>query len=147
MKSELFDSYLEERYESQVHWYESRSGRYKSYYHIFQWLAIILSSTLPAVIVLTPEGENLISVIPSIFLAIVTSALKSFKLQENWVSYRTIAETLKKEKHYFDAEANGYAAVENKEQFFIERVETLISRENTMWLETHSKSEERRNSQ
>lgn len=143
MGIEHFDNYLKDRYEGQVQWYESRSSRYKSYYHVFQWLAIILSSALPAVIVLAPEGGNLVSVVPSVLLAIVTSALKSFKLQENWVSYRTIAETLKKEKHFYDAEANGYSTVENKEQFFVERVETLISRENTMWLETHSKSDDK----
>jgi hypothetical protein len=42
---------------------------------------------------------------------------------------------LKKEKHFYDAELFEYNEVEDKESFFIERVESLISRENTKWFE------------
>ncbi len=140
MTNEYFENYLKERYENQVQWYDSRSSLYKRYYHWFQWATIIFSSVLPASIMLIPEDDKIYLVVLSVILAIATSAMKSFKFQENWISYRTIAETLKKETHYYNAGANGYSTVENKEQLFVERVESLISRENTLWVETHTKS-------
>lgn len=139
MSNECFDSYLRERYENQVQWYDSRSRLYKRYYHVFQWLAIIISASLPAIIMMSSENDGLLSVALAVILAIVTSSLKTFKFQENWLNYRTIAETLKKERHYYNVGANGYDAVDDKEQYFVERVETLISRENTLWLEIHRK--------
>ena len=139
MRSGYFESYLSERYENQVQWYDSRSRSNKFYYHIAQWVAIVVSASLPVLIVMVPEDKKMISIIPSVILAILTTALKTFKFQENWLNYRTIAETLKKEKHYYIAGANGYDDVDSREQHFVERVETLISRENTLWLEIHRK--------
>ena len=90
-----------------------------------------------------PAEFTLITVILSIILAIITAALKTFKFQEIWINYRTTAETLKKEKFHYDAGAIEYADAENKEQLFIERVEALISRENTLWIATHTKKEDK----
>ena len=75
-------------------------------------------------------------------VAISTAALKTFKYQENWISYRTTAETLKKEIHFYEATIQGYENVEDKEALFVERVESLISRENTFWLMSHEKKEQ-----
>ena len=35
----------------------------------------------------------------------------------------------------------GYDTVADKEALFVERVESLISRENTLWITTHEKEE------
>lgn len=139
MKNECLDSYLSERFENQIQWYDDRSRRNKLHYHIAQWGAIIVSASLPVLIVVVPENLKIISIVPSVVLAITTTALKTFKFQENWLSYRTIAESLKKEKHYYNFGANGYDADEDRERLFVERVEALISKENTIWLETHRK--------
>lgn len=139
MKHECFENYFKERYENQVQWYEDRSRRNKLYYHFAQWVAIVVSASLPVLIVVVPEDMKIISIIPSVILAVTTTALKTFKFQENWLSYRTIAETLKKERHYYNLGANGYDVEDDKEQLFVKRVEALISRENTLWLETNRK--------
>lgn len=141
MEKECFDSYLENRYKEQVRWYSSKSAQNKRYYHWFQWSVIVISAAVPVMIVRMPHNLQWITVILSIFVTIATSALKSFNFQENWISYRTIAETLKKEKHYYDAGANGYSLAEDREQFFVERVENFISRENTLWVATHAKED------
>ncbi len=141
MEREDFDSYLETRYEDQVRWYSCKSAQNKRYYHGLQWTAIVISAAVPVMIVRMPEDFQWITVFLAILLTITTSALKSFKYQENWLSYRTIAETLRKEKHYYSAAANGYATAENREKVFIERVESIISRENTLWIASHTRKE------
>ena len=131
-----------ERYENQVKWYSDKSGINKKLYQWFQWGAIVLSASIPVLVVSFEGNYKWITVILSIVLAIATSGLKTFKFQENWVGYRTIAETLKKEKYYYGAELNEYASADDKEQLFVERVETVISRENTLWVSTHTKKDE-----
>jgi hypothetical protein len=77
-----------------------------------------------------------------VILAIGTAGLKSFKFQENWLNYRTICETLKKERYYYDAGLSGYKEAADREALFIERVESLISRENSLWLTVQQQNKE-----
>ena len=140
MEEEEFEEYLKERYEPEVSWYDNTSAQNKRYYQWLQWTVIIISASVPALIVSIPAWKW-ITVILSIVLAIATTALKTFKFQENWVNYRTIAESLKKEKHYYDAEAGEYATARDKRQLFVEIVEALISRENTLWMTIHRRRE------
>ena len=62
-------------------------------------------------------------------------------LNENWITYRTTCETLRKEINFYEASIQGYDAVADKEALFVERVESLISREHTLWVTTHEKEE------
>ena len=137
MEEEEFENYLKERYKPEVNWYDNRAFRNKRYYQWFQWLVIIISASVPVLVVSMPDKFKWITVTLSIVLAVGTAALKTFKFQENWITYRTIAETLKKEKHYYAAGAIEYATAEDKRQLFVERVEALISRENTLWTTIH----------
>ena len=140
MEEEEFENYLKERYKPEVNWYDNKASQNKQYYEWFQWAVIIISASVPALVALIPAWKW-ITVTLSIILAIATTALKTFKFQENWISYRTIAETLKKEKHYYDAIAIEYATAEDKKQLFVQRVEALISRENTLWMTIHRRRE------
>ena len=140
MEGQEFEEYLKERYKRQVQWYDNKSAQNKRYYQWLQWTVIIISASVPALVASIPTWKW-ITVTLSIILAIATAALKTFKFQENWVNYRTIAETLKKEKHYYDAEAGEYATATDKRQLFVEIVEALISRENTLWMTIHRRRE------
>ncbi|MEW6238379.1 MAG: DUF4231 domain-containing protein [Candidatus Omnitrophota bacterium] len=142
MENEKFEQYLKERYEDQIRWYSNRSSQNKRYYQWFQWGAIVISTSVPVLVISMPDKYKWFTAILSIILAIATSALKTFKFQENWINYRTISETLKKEKYFYDAEISEYATAEDKEQLLVERVETLISRENTLWVAIHTRKEE-----
>ena len=139
-----FEEYLKERYADQVEWYSNKSSKNKRYYQWFQWIAIIISASLPVLVLVMPTRLKLITVSLSVILAVTTTALKTFKFQEIWLNYRTTAETLKKEKFYYDARAIEYATAENAEQLFVEKVEALISRENTLWVSTHIKKEDKK---
>jgi Protein of unknown function (DUF4231) len=142
MDQNKFEQYLTQRYEDQIRWYDSRASTNKGRYNVFQWVVIILAAVLPVLIATVPESYQFTSVIVSIILAICTAGLKAFKFQENWINYRTTAETLKKEKHFYDAEINDYAHAADKEGLFVKRIEALISRENTVWESTQTTTEE-----
>lgn len=144
MDSEQFQDYLKNRYEDQVKWYSDKAGYYKWLYQIYQWVAIVLSAMLPVLIAKLPDSYIIITIVVSVLLSIATTGLKTFKYQENWISYRTIAETLKKEKHYYDADLDDYQDRKNKDSVFVERVEMIISRENSLWVTIHTKKEEKK---
>jgi uncharacterized membrane protein len=143
MTDEKFEEYLNDRYRDQINYYGSKAGWNKRMYNSFQWSVIIVSAVLPVLVVSSiKEDYKWATAGLSLLLAIGTSALKAFKFQENWLNYRQLAETLKQEKHFFDADLGSYATAADKHATFVERVESLISRENAIWTNVHQQKEE-----
>ena len=136
MTKEGFDAYLKDRYEDQIGWYDRKAGENQTKYRRMQWSLIILAALSPVLfeVRLVVQWLGHIPTVTSTIVAILTAGLKAFKYQENWINYRTTCETLRKEKHFYDAELNDYRGAKDKEAVFVDRVESLISRENTMWL-------------
>lgn len=142
-----FEEYLERRYQGQIEWYNKKSSQNKRYYQWCQWIIIVISASLPGLILIIPAKWEFITVLLSAVLAITTAAVKTFRFQEDWINYRTVAEALEKEKHYYDAGAIEYAIATNKQQLFVERVEALLSRENSLWMVVHRKESDKENTQ
>ncbi len=145
MNQEEFEAYLQERYQNQIDWYSTKADKNKKRYSVFQWSVIVLSATVPLLVLIVPTEAKLITAGIALLLAIGTTGLKTFKFQENWINFRTVSETLKKEKHFFDAEVDEYADCEDKIALFVTRVEAVISRENSLWVTTHQKSDTQEN--
>ena len=136
MNKKEFEEYVDGRYQSQIGWYSTKASSNKNWYVILQW-GLIIASSLTPILILIEATDKIIPALVAVAVAIMASSLKTFKFQETWLSYRTIAESLKKEKHFYDAELYDYQEVDDKEALFVERVEALISRENTKWIEIH----------
>ena len=138
MDEETFKKYLHERYEDQVSWYDQKSMWNQKKYKQYQFILIILSAITPALIGIDFAYSNpylrFIPLITAVIVAILTSSLATFKYQENWINYRTICETLKKELYFYEASTEDYRASDDREALFVERVESIISRENTLWI-------------
>jgi hypothetical protein len=146
METEEFQKYLKERYEDQINWYDKKSIWNQTLYRYFQWSVIVLSAITPVLVAIAPEESRWPAVITAAFVAIGTSILKTFRYQENWIHYRTTCETLKKEIHFYKAGLGDYRDSEDREALFVERVESLISRENTIWLTTQQPKEDKKGS-
>ena len=56
------------------------------------------------------------------------------KHHENWLTYRSTAEALKHEKFLYLAHAGAYAASANPRVLLAERIEVLVTDENTKWI-------------
>lgn len=141
MDKDQFNKYLGSRYKKEIDWYDKKAMWNQRAYQVFQWVAIILSASTPVLIVVGNGPVKWFAVTIAAVVAISTAALKTFKYQENWINYRTTCETLRKEYYFYEAGIQGYENVKDKEALFIERVESLISRENTLWIVTHEKEE------
>ena len=143
MNQDEFDKYLKQRYEPQIAWYDTKAIANQLQYRFLQWSVLILSAVTPVLVAVGGEWQRWSAVVVSASVAIGTAALKTFKYQENWINYRTTCETLRKEIHYFTARVGDYRDAEDSHAQFVERVEALVSRENTLWLSAQAKKEEK----
>jgi len=141
MNKDQFDNYLDTRYKKEIDWYDEKAIWNQKAYQGFQWAAIVLSALTPVLILVDIGPTKWFAIAIAAMVAISTAVLKTFKYQENWMNYRTTCETLRKEYYFCEAGIQGYENVQDKQALFIERVEALISRENTLWIVTHEKEE------
>lgn len=145
MDKQQFEHYVKERYTDQVNWYDRKSLWNQGWYKRLQWYLIVLSAITP-ILIATQEhlGETAkwLPLLSAALVAIFTTAMKTFNYQENWLNYRATCEALKKEKFLYEARIGDYAHVSDSESLFVERVENLISSENTVWLASHKPQEE-----
>lgn len=137
MNSDDFNTFLTKRYYPQIAWYNRKARRYKRMHIASQWCISLITPTVPALIVKLPPDHSVVATVLSILLAICTMLLKAFKVQENWINYRSIAESLTKEESFYRAKLYNYDAAKDPESFFVERVESMISSENSLWQTTH----------
>ncbi len=148
MDQESFSKFLNERYDDQVNWYDQKSIYNQKIYRRLQWMIIIFSALTPVLIELHIDfwkdfQLSRLAIVTSLLVTICSAAIKTFKYQENWINYRTTCETLRKEKHFYEAKLYEYKDAEDKEAVFVDRVERLISRENTIWFESNTKERDR----
>ena len=75
------------------------------------------------------------------FVAAIAGIITLVKFQENWIEYRTVAESLKLEKFLFLAKAGPYKGVTDTFPLFVERFESLISTSTKKWVDYVSKKD------
>src|SRR5207253_10785676 len=66
---------------------------------------------------------------------IIASLLALLRLQEHWINYRATAEALKTEKFLFLTQTQPYDTGDAF-HFLVQRVEALLSKENTEWMQS-----------
>src|SRR5205085_10707250 len=66
-------------------------------------------------------------------VVILEGVQQLFQYQQNWVTYRSTCEELKREKVLFQATAGPYARARRPEALLAERVEALVSQEHARW--------------
>ena len=142
MSQGTFDAYVKNRYEVKIAWYDHKAIANQRIYSWLQWGILVLAAVTPILVAVGGGWQRWSAVVISALVAIGTAALKTFKYQENWINYRTTCETLQKEIHFLEAGVGEYRKAEDRSALFVQRVEALVSRENTLWLSTRTRSTE-----
>ena len=128
--------YFKERLDDQIDWYDRKSGRNKTWFHTLQIVQIVTGALIPFLALQVKASQirlDLAVGLLGVIVAVTGGVLTLCKFQELWVGYRTTAETLKHEKYLYRTGSGPYA-VENALQILVERVERVISQENTSWV-------------
>lgn len=135
-QNKTFEEYLRFRFKDQISLYDHKANYNKRLHLLTTSALVVLSSFLPVGIIFLPTQYKMINVFVAVVLAILVALLRVFRFEDRWINLRSSAELLKREKMMFDVKVGEYSHIENPEVRFIERVESIISRENTVWLTT-----------
>ena len=128
------DEYIKQRLCDQINWYDNKSGSAQRMYKRLRGAEFICAALIP---VLAAFGDAYPCVpIAMGALGAVVVVLASFlslgQYQENWVQYRTTCESLRHEKFRFLTRTGPYGD-KNPFSLLVDRVENLISKENSEW--------------
>ena len=129
------DELLKTRLESQITWYDRKSASNKTANTWTKIVEIVGAAVIPFLAGYAQSGATWISIligILGIVVAVTAATSALLKFQEQWLKYRTTAESLKKEKYLFGTRVEPYDGADAL-SVLVQRVETLISQENTNW--------------
>ena len=138
------DEYLQSRVLDQIKWYDKKSSRNKKWFLCLKITEIILSLCVPFLAAYIKSQDSPLKVIVGILgiaVAAIASVITLIKFQENWLEYRTVAESLKMEKFLFLSKAGPYKDSASPLPLFVERFESLISTSTKKWVSYISKIE------
>ena len=140
------DEYLKDRVEDQIEFYDRKSGINKKWFITLQIITLVASAFVPVFSIFTSLmwARVVVAVLGSA-TAITTGVVSLCKYREHWIDYRTTAESLKHEKYMFLTK-NGLYVGDDAFAILVERVEALVSQENSAWqqkLETHKKEDKK----
>ena len=135
-------NYNESRLNDQIKWYSSKASSNKKRYHGLQIVIILVAAVIPIVNIIdfAPVEIRLTSSILGAIVVAITSILQLKKYHENWITYRSTEEALKKEKYTFENNAGAYSKLNDDEKriLLVEKVESIISNQNVLFFVTHS---------
>ena len=140
MEDAVFEDFVETRYQEEIAYYDGNAKWNQRLYRVFQSYAMLAAVAIPVLLSIDDFRLIIVSGLAA-SVAGVEAITALFRFHENWVNYRTTAETLKKEIHFYRARVGEYADAPDPKVLFVERVEALISREHTMWLSTSAQSD------
>ncbi len=128
------EQYLQERLDDQISWYDRKSGSNQRLYKRLRLLEIVAAASIPLLTGFIAEYSFMTHVVAivGVAVAVISGAFALFKFQENWIEYRTTAETLKHHKYLYLTRSAPYQG-EDAFHTLVETVEGLISQENSKW--------------
>lgn len=130
------ETYLKERVEDQIEWYNKKSGWNQQRYRTYKTAVIILSVFVPLGAGFIEQGGLVLRIAVGVAGAIIAvlEGLVSFnKYQEKWLEYRQAAEHLIRERLLFQTGSGPYREAGDPFRLLVERVEDFTAGENQQW--------------
>jgi hypothetical protein len=131
------EEYIEQRLADQIGWYDRKSTTNQRWFKRLRFAEIVAAATIPF---LSGFADNSFPIKIAIgalgvVVAVLASLLGLLHFQEHWIEYRATAESLRREKFLFLTQTDPY----DKDDAFhllVQRVEALLSKENTEWVQS-----------
>ena len=137
------EEYIKGRLDDQIGWYDRKSRFNQLWFKSLRTIEALAAATIPFLSGYaskeTPEVTFAIGAL-GVIVAVIVALLGLFQFQERWTEYRTTCESLNKEKFLFLTHAEPYNT-DDSFALLVQRVESLISKENTNWAHYMMKSE------
>jgi len=140
------EEYMSSRVDDQIDWYDKKSQGAQSWFKRLRGLEIVAAALIPLIagFAKEPFPVTLVVGVLGALIAIISAVISLNQFQENWTEYRTCCESLKHEKFLFLTKVEPYNK-ENSFRLFVQRIEGLISKENSAWSQYTQASIEKTN--
>lgn len=129
--------YLASRLDDQIAWYDRKSQAAQKGYQRLRAFEIVGAAIVPFLAAYAAESGAVRAAlgILGVLLAAGAGLLSLHQYQERWLEYRTTCESLRHEKYLFMTRTDPYDRAEPF-KLLVQRVESLISKENSAWAQT-----------
>jgi hypothetical protein len=137
------EDYIEQRLSDQIEWYDRKSTTSQRWFKWLRFTEIVAAAIIPFLSGFAGDSLRIKIAIGAlgVVVAVIASFLGLLHLQEHWLTYRATAESLRREKFLFLTQTEPY----DKNDAFhllVQRVEALLSKENTGWIQSMAKPPE-----
>jgi hypothetical protein len=122
---------VQKRLEDQIGWYDRNASYNERMFKILRIATIVVSSSIPLSAAFV-EAKWITGGLGAL-IALFEGLQQLNQHHQNWITYRSTAEALKHEKYLFLSLAGPYASSDNPKTLLAERVESLVSQENSKW--------------
>ncbi|WP_189867437.1 DUF4231 domain-containing protein [Streptomyces poonensis] len=122
-----------ERLQDQMGWFDRKSGYGQRQFKRLKMATLALAAGLPVAVAASAPHWAVAAM--GALVAVIEGAQQLFRFQENWINYRAVCESLRREQYLYLARAGHYAGVEDADILLAEQVEKITGQENTLWAE------------
>lgn len=130
-----------DRLEDQASWYSRKSKRAQRLYKTIKVIEIVAAALIPFFTGLKFKHFELVVGGLGVMITIFEGILQLNQYQQIWTMYRATSEALTHEQYLYLAKAGPYAAEGvNPPVLLAERIETIMSQENTKWVSVQEQS-------
>jgi hypothetical protein len=120
-----------ERLVEQLDWYERKAKHHKRWFQALKVVQIVVAAAIP--VAAAAGASATVAGALGALIVVVEGVQQLFQFQQNWIAYRGTAEALKHEKFLYLAAAGPYEDARRPAARLAERVERLVSQEQTAW--------------
>ncbi len=142
VESGNIDSYIKNRLDDQINWYDKKAQQAQRIYKWLQVTEFVIAAAIPLLTNYTVNCPAVAFVVGLLGAAItvIEGTEHLGRYHENWIEYRSACETLKHEKNLYLMNAYPYGTDETKEQLFVHNIEDLLSSEGNKWKASNAKA-------
>ena len=124
-----------QRLEDQIQWYDRKSREAKRWYLRLKVVQIVTAAAIPVLATAWPEKAWIGGAMGAV-IVVLEGLQQLFQHHSHWTQYRSTCERLRHEKYLWQAHAGPYARSHKPDALLAERVEGLVSQEQTAWAST-----------
>jgi hypothetical protein len=124
-----------ERLEEQIRWYDSKSISNRKTYKRIKIIEILAAALIPFVAPMKIPHVNVTAITGGlgVLITVLEGMIHLNQYQRNWINYRSTCEALRHEKFMYLGNAGPYASSKDARALLAERIESLISQEESKW--------------